>query len=246
MNKETLQYIVGLGQPMAEVVEIDGLRYEKSQHDIKLMGRPSVAPLEVTTLSGLVDYIKSDVDLLPNQDDEWIIAVSGHDRVSLKTQLSDGYLKRETYVEAKAGAPGFDTGTWMDVEDFIISLQARMLDDGDKALLIAFCSSIQDAEDQTIKDTGVSQSITAKVGITTQAQVNVPNPVRLAPFRTFCDVAQPISSFIFRVRKGARGPQCGLFEADGGAWKADAIQIIAGHLREKLADYTTRKVHIIA
>lgn len=246
INKETLQYIVGLGQPQAEIVENNGLRYEKSQHGIKLMPMPSVSPMKLSTLSGLVDYIMSDTDLLPTQDDEWIIHVQSFDRVALLTQLSDGYMDRECYAAVTADAPGFKTNEFMDVETFIIHLQSRVLDAGDRANLIAFCSSLQDVEEQKMKDNGVSQTVTAKIGISTVAEVEVPNPVALAPYRTFCDIKQPFSDFIFRVKKGQSGPMCGLFEADGGAWRTDAIRLIAAHLKEQLDGYNTRDIHIIA
>ena len=50
------------------------------------------------------------------------------------------------------------------------------------------------------------------------ADVKVPNPVTLRPFRTFIEVEQPESKFIFRMREGGR---CAIFEADGahGSWR---------------------------
>jgi len=218
-NKETLKYIVDLGQPQAEIIEDSGLRYEKSQHGIKLMPMPSVKPMRLSTLSGLVEYIMSDTDLLPTQDDEWIIQVQGFDKVALLTQLSDGYKDRECYAAVEADAPGFKTNEFMDVETFIIALQSRVLDAGDKAKLIAFCSTLQDVEEQKMKDNGVSQTVTAKVGISTVADVEVPNPVALAPYRTFCDIEQPISNFIFRGRRDRAVPcaDCSKLTAAHGA-----------------------------
>jgi hypothetical protein len=51
--------------------------------------------------------------------------------------------------------------------------------------------------------------------------------VRLAPWRTFREVAQPVSSFLFRVQKAGDLPQFALFEADGSAWKLEAVANIA-------------------
>jgi hypothetical protein len=50
----------------------------------------------------------------------------------------------------------------------------------------------------------------------------------LSPYRTFRELNQPESAFIFRMRGGGEGkaPQCALFEADGGKWKLDAVQAI--------------------
>ncbi|MED3469309.1 hypothetical protein P4485_32040, partial [Bacillus thuringiensis] len=74
-----------------------------------------------------------------------------------------------------------------------------------------------------IEDDGVSQAVTVKTGTATRGQAKVPNPVELMPYRTFVEVEQPESRFVFRMREGAR---CGLFEADGGAWKLEAMNNI--------------------
>lgn len=57
------------------------------------------------------------------------------------------------------------------------------------------------------------------------------------PYRTFTEVAQPMSNFIFRVKDNDRyGVTCALFEADGGAWKNEAKANIKAHLEKELAD----------
>jgi len=63
------------------------------------------------------------------------------------------------------------------------------------------------------------------------SDVLVPNPVVLAPFRTFPEVIQPESKFIFRMQSG---PQAALFEADGGAWRNEAMGRIKTYLEEQL------------
>ena len=65
------------------------------------------------------------------------------------------------------------------------------------------------------------------------ADVVVPNPVTLAPYRTFLEVEQPASKFIFRIKEGG---QLALFEADGGAWQHEAILNIKNYLIEQLKD----------
>ncbi|MNW60692.1 hypothetical protein D3C74_386970 [compost metagenome] len=67
---------------------------------------------------------------------------------------------------------------------------------------------------------GMTQSVVAKTGVATVEDVKVPNPVLLAPYRTFVEVEQPESSFVFRMKDG---PSAALFEADGGAWRNDVI-----------------------
>jgi len=82
-----------------------------------------------------------------------------------------------------------------------------------------------------ISDDGVSQAVTAKVGIATVGNVEVPNPVELALYRTFVEIDQPTSDFIFRMKDG---PRCALFEADGGKWKLEAIHNISEYLGDAL------------
>jgi hypothetical protein len=50
------------------------------------------------------------------------------------------------------------------------------------------------------------------------------------------EVEQPVSSFIFRMKedKYSKGIQCALFEADGGAWKLEAMQAIKAYLDSEL------------
>lgn len=46
----------------------------------------------------------------------------------------------------------------------------------------------------------------------------------LRPYRTFREVEQPASEFVFRLRSlNGEVPWCALFEADGGKWKLDAV-----------------------
>jgi len=61
--------------------------------------------------------------------------------------------------------------------------------------------------------------------------IKVPNPVVLAPFRTFREIAQPESKFVFRMQQG---PRCALFEADGGAWRLEAMKRSKAYLEEEL------------
>ena len=74
--------------------------------------------------------------------------------------------------------------------------------------------------------------------------VEVPNPIDLQPFRTFLEVDQPTSAFVFRIDKAGR---CALFEADGGIWKNEAMENIKEYLEEKLSEeITTGYVTVIA
>lgn len=68
-----------------------------------------------------------------------------------------------------------------------------------------------------------------------KADAVIPSPVRLKPYRTFTEVDQPESDFVFRMKEDKYdGVQCALFEADGGAWKLHAMESIQEYLEEQL------------
>ena len=117
-------------------------------------------------------------------------------------------------------------------------LQSSFVDEGegnDKPLILKFTGLVKDEAVKTIGDDGVTQSATIKTGITTVGNAQVPNPVILAPYRTFPEIEQPLSKFIFRM-KNDRGPEAALFEADGKAWRNKAIRDIKEYLEKALED----------
>ncbi|MEG2294316.1 MAG: hypothetical protein RR936_08180 [Carnobacterium sp.] len=66
----------------------------------------------------------------------------------------------------------------------------------------------------------------------------------MQPYRTFLEVPQPESAFIFRLDDEGR---CALFEADGGLWKNEAILNVRKYLevafKQEIED---GKINIIA
>lgn len=112
-------------------------------------------------------------------------------------------------------------------------LQSNFIDDNDRGTLLEFASALKIENGSEIEDNGVSQVATVKTGVASLAKGKAPNPVTLRPYRTFGEVEQPASLFVFRIDKQAN---MALFEADGKRWVADAVGNIAAYLKEQLAD----------
>ena len=90
-------------------------------------------------------------------------------------------------------------------------------------------------------DDGVSQKTTIKTGVI------VPNPVKLRPYRTFAEIEQPESSYVFRIKDGDRGPTFKLVEADGGLWKNAVMKKIKEYLEFELSEELKKhKITVIA
>ena len=94
-------------------------------------------------------------------------------------------------------------------------------------------SNIREEQVKQSQDNGLAQTVTARVNVAIADAVEVPRTVTLAPYRTFREIQQPHSQFVLRLTaKPGELPQVGLFEADGGMWKNDAIENIMAYLQE--------------
>ncbi len=127
--------------------------------------------------------------------------------------------------------------------DFIVldDEGVRLLDY--KKMLLQVTGCIKEEAIKQVGDDGVSQSATIKTGVASVEPIIVPNPVMLAAYRTFQEIEQPVTKFIFRMKDG---PSAALFEADGGMWKNLAIERIREYLSTELKDIHGVNVHILA
>lgn len=238
MIKEALQYIVGLSE--AKVQDITLADGTVQTYSDKLLHRlqkhiPMVdKAIEMCTLTSLVDYIKGNID---SMSDKMIIQVVDPETVVLFSQLNEERY-REKMVVVKARIPDFRFDTYMDQENFCINLQSKFIDDPDtdRALILKFAGTMEAGTIAEYGDDGVTQKATVKTGIASKGEAIVPNPVKLRPYRTFLEVEQPASEFIFRVKQNKYdGISCAIFEADGGAWKIAATSSIKDYLQFELS-----------
>lgn len=186
--------------------------------------------LELSTLTSLVDYLKTDLNNLKSQ--RLIVAVEKNDEVCVWSE-NDELEHRTLLVDVKARIPELTFGRFLSSEQFNIMLQSNFIDDNDRGTLIEFASALKIENGSEIEDNGVSQVATVKTGVASLAKGKTPNPVTLRPYRTFSEVEQPASLFVFRIDKQAN---MALFEADGKRWVADAVGNIADYLKEQLAE----------
>ena len=192
----------------------------------------------MNNLSSLVDFIKkSKPDFKAGH---YIVQVVSPTEVRLFSSL-DADRKRETLAVVEAEIPEFSFGRFIDNEEFIIGVQSKFLNDdaetNDKPIILQFAGNVKAGTVAEYGDTGVGQKAAIKKGVASLQEVEVPSPCCLMPYRTFTEVEQPMSSFIFRVKDNDRlGVTCALFEADGGAWKNEAKANIKEYLERELQD----------
>lgn len=213
----------------ANIHDINGETYsDKPLHRIN--HNPLAEAIEMHTLSSLVDYMKSRLD---SRDDVFVHVISPT-KVKVYSAL-DIEREREYLVEVNAQLPSFRFNEFMNHEEFCINLQSKFVDSPDRALLLKFAGTVEAGSVAQYGDDGVSQKATIKTGVASKSDALVPNPVSLSAYRTFLEVEQPCAQYIFRMKQNsAGGVLCGLFEADGGAWKIEAMDAIKNFLDEEL------------
>lgn len=235
MIEKALRYIVGLGDANVEEYMLSDGRTElfsdKPLYPVE-KSIPRAESLHLHTLSGLIDYIKSNTD---DMAEKMVVEVQSPTEVRLYSQLNDK-RDREHLVNVYAIVPKFEFDEYIEHEYFCVNVQAKFIDTPSRATVLKFAGTVENGTVAQYGDDGVTQKATIKTGIASKEAAVVPNPVRLKPYRTFLEVEQPESEFIFRMKDCHGGIGCAFFEADGGAWKIEATQNIKAYLQEELKD----------
>lgn len=230
MIKEGLQFLKD-NLIQTRVDEIHGRKFstEKMHLIDNTFYKPQFTPLEVSTLESFVDYINTnpdDIDL-----ETAFILIKDYENVQLISKVFGDKFQRHMFISAVSPNSGPHL-QWSNLEQFMIMLQTGFLQDENTELLAKFLSRIRSTARAEVKDNGYAQEVTMSKGVESSLvdQVTVPNPVSLKPYRTFTDVAQPASDFMFRIRENGGNVSVCLFDADGGAWEKAAVKEIKIYL----------------
>lgn len=231
MLKELYKAIRGDAAPT--IVEVGGREYsDKALHPVHT---PTPDTIQVKTLTALVDYLKTNVDSLDVS--KLICHVEAPHTVSIQSALLGDFDDRKTFIRAELDQISLPFNRWIDAEAFNIALQAcfvepdDVLQATDRWLVLKYVSNIKTTAEAGISDNGVSQAVTIKKGIASVENSVLPNPVTLRPFRTFTEVEQPASRFVFRVRHEDE-MEFMLVEADGGAWRGEAMKNVKAFMEK--------------
>lgn len=230
MIQKALEYLVGLGIDNNPLVNVGEKTYSVKQLiPVKEVGP---AALEFNFLDSLVTYLKEKIDHLSIQT--LIIDIESPTNISLRTEVIGKFNERFTPVRCTALLELFPWGKFVSPEEFVIMAQSRFVETEDLAKIRAIAGNVRSEEVIQFSDDGVSQQVTAKSGVARVEQIVIPPRVKLAPYRTFVEIEQPESEFVFRARKAGDLPNFALFEADGGAWRIEAMKRIKAYLDKKL------------
>lgn len=219
------------GDATPVIIEVEGKKY--STKDITPVSAPMPDSISVVNLSSLVDYLKRNVDDLPL--DKLICHVESPTTVSIKSALVGDHEDRKTYIVAKLDQLQLPLNKWVPAEEFCIAMQACFTDyeetPTDRGLVLKFAANVKTTLENTLFDDGVTQGVTVRKNLVSVENTTMPNPVTLRPFRTFTEVEQPASSFVFRAQD-KDGMHFMLVESDGGAWRSEAMANIKQFMQD--------------
>lgn len=233
MIKEALQYITDLKEAAMspKVLEINGRTYcdrRLNPYDKE----PLAQPIQASTLTALVDYIK-------NCSGELRSGMICHVESPVKVSLYSGLTqerKRENLFVCNAIVPKFRFDSWYDQESFLIEMRADFVSAGDLETILKIAGNVQSGTTKNCVDDGVSQQTTIKSGVASRADVIAPSPACLTPYRTFLEVPQPDGLFVFRIGERNGEPSFKIVEAEGGLWRNQAMQYIKSYIEQQLEE----------
>lgn len=241
------EYLVEVGKKLAVPIEkeVNGRLYINKE--LRSIEEPLRSALSISTLGSLVELcvakLTPDVPASTNSDNspeafesfspaKHVIHVVDEGHVQVVSGFSNVWAKRETLIDCKLDVSvGFKFGQYLGHEDFIVGVLANFTDAGDRDYVLRIASNITAERVVQSEDDGIGQTIGVKAGVSLKKQEDLKGRVKLAPYRTFREIEQPVSEFVFRVKQSAdQVPLLGLFEADGGKWKIDARENISRFL----------------
>lgn len=189
--------------------------------------------LYVHTLDAVTQYITHTAE---RQDTQLVVHVEDEGTVHVYSEL-DEYGRREELLDASVIPVKFPFSRWLDRETANIEIQSKFVETDNKALLLKYIGNLTEGSSHTQTDDGVTQTATIKTGVASVGEAKAPNPIVLKPYRTFLEVDQPESSFVFRMRGGL---EVALYEADGGQWRNEAICNVSEYLNKEMAELSDR------
>ena len=237
--RDAIQLLLDTGADLEDVkfVEIGG-RYYTHQDLKEIAKKPKAEPIHATTLDALITYIAKCRSEIEGQA---LIHIVNPQRVRLMSGL-DTRRERELLFECEAITPLHHFDQWIGQEEFLIYLASCFQRSEDQETVLKYAGTVEAKTVSTYGDDGISQKATVSTGVASKAAVILPSKVTLHPFRTFQEVDQPGSEFVFRMNDT---PGFRLIEADGGAWRLKAMDALEAYILGMLESFEVEDIPVI-
>lgn len=232
MLQKFVEHIQKTTQPL--ITEVNGSIFRvTSDGDAKEI-LPTIFHPDTLTLNSLDALIKMVKTEAPRYTEAPLyITIPDHLKVQCFTQPDpDKRYFRQFFYEVNAtDVPGWAEKITLGFEEAQIALRTRFQETTDTLYAMKLVSDISLGAKVVYNDNGIATTITTQKGVALQTNEQIRPLVKLRPYRTFQEVAQPESIFLIRVSD--RG--ISFIEADGGMWRLAARETVKKFLEEKLS-----------
>lgn len=220
------------GQYEPNIEKYEGVDYVKTSEGYEKLSKTTTQSVEVNSLRGLVKMIRTLVnEKVPGINGPLIINVDVNNISVISAMEED--KKRHELISSTPLIPDLNLGYNMSVEEMIILLSTAYIPTENTEKFINSISNLRIVEEVEFNDDGIGQTVVAKSGASVNKTYQVQPIVKLKPIRSYAEIEQVESKFLFRVNKN--GSVC-LREADGGQWKYEAQSKIVEYLENSLKD----------
>lgn len=218
----------------AQIIDVNGFTYIDKDKTVTMHKPPVPSALAINTLTGFVDLLEAGFERFGPQ--QVLVHILDQETIELISSASDMHGRRQVYIKAGALKPerNFKFNQFIPQEEFNIALQSLFVPSPSITELLAISGNLTASNTAKQEDDGITQRVVVKAGIIKLDEVTPKPRVTLAPYRTFPEVSQPTSDYIFRVRQSEQGNTCALFDADGGFWKNRAVASIKDWISNQL------------
>ena len=230
MNNIIVNFVEKIERMTAPTLIKDKFERQWMKREYSAVNESSYPTLESYSLRSIVDYIK-------NNDENLVIDIESYKKVSLKSIPYGDFKNRDLIIKSEALLPNITTERYQEQEDFIVNLLSRFKENMGRDYALSIASQMVEGKEVKVNDDGISQRVIVNQGVSSLKEKDVNPYLKLIPYRTFQEVEQPASLFLIRMKTG---PSIAIFEADGGAWKYEAIKNIAKYFEDELIDHKER------
>ena len=216
----------------AHLFQIDDKHYMANNDGYYIEVKPDLEMVEnihLSSLDAMAAFVKTEA--VKNHGSVYI-TVPDHKTVECFTHPYPGLrMNREyLYTSDATDVPGWSEKVSLPFEEALIALRTRFQPTADTDYALKLLSDITTGSKVTFNDNGVATSVVTKKGIDLQSNTAIRPIIKLRPYRTFQEVAQPESQFLIRINER----NITFIEADGGMWKLDARNTVKKYLEQAL------------
>lgn len=206
-----------------------------------------IETIELNTLQGLIDFLTDEegkeklVGVTGITKNNSSIIVNSNNRVSVISKNYNELSKREKFVCVCPFHPEkkFSFENYYETEEFRILLATLFQRTDDRETILDLTSKMQAEFVKESTDDNISQEVVIRTSIIKKEVKKLPPFVSLAPFRTFPEINQVESDYLFRVKLNSKNEiTCSLFSSGSVEWKVKTCADIKKYLQEKLPDWT--------